>query len=187
MPREVKSRWTRRTPPTVGFRLDREERLATERAEREQIQRASVAFLRSLAGTPRSLRGLVERVESYGAFVVGSWGKGLVHISRMHRRHVRDAREIVELGQLVTVWVVEVDAKDRAALTMIGPGPTDPIASRPPLLAPPARRETSEPSEAVEAKAEEMTFPQEARAGKKPIRSFKELSSFLRQRDRPPR
>ncbi len=69
------------------------------------------------------LSGTVRNVIDFGAFVdIGVHQDGLVHISRLAGRFVRHPSEIVKVGDIVTVWVVEVDvAKKRIALTMVEP------------------------------------------------------------------
>jgi len=66
------------------------------------------------------LEGVVTNVTAFGAFVdVGVHQDGLVHISALSRKFVRDAREVVKAGDLVRVKVVEVDLeRRRIALTM---------------------------------------------------------------------
>ena len=70
------------------------------------------------------LRGTVRNVIDFGAFVdIGVHQDGLVHISRMARRFVRHPSEVVKVGDIVDVWVVDVDKqKKRIALSMVGPG-----------------------------------------------------------------
>ena len=56
------------------------------------------------------LQGTVTNVTNFGAFVdVGVHQDGLVHISEMADRFVRDPRELVRVGQVVTVTVLSVD------------------------------------------------------------------------------
>jgi uncharacterized protein len=66
------------------------------------------------------LEGVVTNVANFGAFVdVGVHQDGLVHISALSSKFVRDPREVVKAGQLVRVKVLEVDAqRQRVALTM---------------------------------------------------------------------
>lgn len=60
------------------------------------------------------LPGIVTNVTRFGAFVdVGVHQDGLVHISRLADRYVRDPSEVVKVNQQVTVTVVEVDLKRR--------------------------------------------------------------------------
>ena len=66
------------------------------------------------------LEGVVTNVTNFGAFVdIGVHQDGLVHISALADRFVRDPREIVKAGDVVRVKVVEIDlARRRIALTM---------------------------------------------------------------------
>ena len=67
------------------------------------------------------LTGTVRNVIDFGAFVdIGVHQDGLVHISRMADRFIRHPSEVVRVGDVVKVWVVEVDErKKRIALTMV--------------------------------------------------------------------
>jgi uncharacterized protein len=71
------------------------------------------------------LPGIVTNVTAFGAFVdVGVHQDGLVHISQLADRFVRDPNEVVRLHQPVRVTVLEVDrARKRIALSMRSPGP----------------------------------------------------------------
>jgi uncharacterized protein len=66
------------------------------------------------------LEGVVTNVTNFGAFVdIGVHQDGLVHISAMSEKFVRDPREVVKAGDIVKVKVLEVDlARRRVALTM---------------------------------------------------------------------
>jgi len=66
------------------------------------------------------LEGTVTNVAAFGAFVdLGVHQDGLVHVSQLADRFVRDAREVVKTGAIVKVRVLEVDvARKRIALTM---------------------------------------------------------------------
>jgi uncharacterized protein len=72
------------------------------------------------------LEGVVTNVTSFGAFVdIGVHRDGLVHISRLADRFVRDPRDVVKAGQVVRVKVLEVDgAAERISLTMKLEDPT---------------------------------------------------------------
>ncbi|MEO1148049.1 MAG: Tex family protein [Cyanobacteria bacterium J06638_22] len=67
-----------------------------------------------------TLEGVVTNVANFGAFVdLGVHQDGLVHISQLADRFVRDPKEIVKVGQVVTVRVLEVDEKrKRIGLSM---------------------------------------------------------------------
>ena len=66
------------------------------------------------------LPGIVTNVTAFGAFVdVGVHQDGLVHVSQLADHFIRDAAEVVKVGQKVQVTVVEVDLKrNRIALSM---------------------------------------------------------------------
>ncbi|MEN1971672.1 Tex family protein [Luteimonas sp. MJ204] len=65
------------------------------------------------------LEGVVSNVAAFGAFVdIGVHQDGLVHISALSDRYVKDPREVVKAGDIVKVKVLEVDvARKRIALT----------------------------------------------------------------------
>lgn len=66
------------------------------------------------------LPGIVTNITAFGAFVdIGVKQDGLVHVSQMANRFIKDPNEVVKLQQHVTVKVVEVDlARKRIALSM---------------------------------------------------------------------
>ncbi len=66
------------------------------------------------------LEGVVTNVANFGAFVdIGVHQDGLVHVSQLADRFVKDPRDVVKAGDIVTVRVVEVDLpRRRIALTM---------------------------------------------------------------------
>ena len=90
------------------------------------------------------LPGIVTNVTAFGAFVdVGVHQDGLVHVSQLADHFIRDASEVVKVGQKVHVTVVEVDLKrNRIALSMkanpdlenrrSAPGERSAPANRPP-------------------------------------------------------
>jgi uncharacterized protein len=66
------------------------------------------------------LEGVVTNVTAFGAFVdVGVHQDGLVHISQLAQKYVRDPNEVVKVGDRVTTKVLTVDTeRKRIALTM---------------------------------------------------------------------
>ncbi|KAF1026677.1 MAG: Protein YhgF [Burkholderia plantarii] len=66
------------------------------------------------------LEGVVTNVAAFGAFVdIGVHQDGLVHVSAMSTKFIKDPHEVVKAGQVVKVKVLEVDVKrQRIALTM---------------------------------------------------------------------
>ncbi len=117
------------------------------------------------------LEGVVTNVTNFGAFVdIGVHQDGLVHISAMSDRFIKDPHEVVKTGQVVKVRVVEVDAeRKRIALSMksgsgasAAPGPgmganrgsTSPAPShgaQPRSAAPPSRKPDAEGESALAA------------------------------------
>ncbi|WP_420842549.1 Tex family protein [Fervidibacillus halotolerans] len=67
------------------------------------------------------LEGTVRNVVDFGAFVdIGVKQDGLVHISKMSRQFVKHPLDIVSVGEIVTVWVEDVDVKKgRISLSMV--------------------------------------------------------------------
>jgi protein Tex len=66
------------------------------------------------------LEGVITNVAAFGAFVdIGVHQDGLVHISALAEKYVKDPRDVVKAGDVVKVKVMEVDEKrKRIALTM---------------------------------------------------------------------
>lgn len=66
------------------------------------------------------LEGTVTNVAAFGAFVdIGVHQDGLVHVSQLADRFVKDAHEVVKVGEVVRVRVLEIDVKrKRIALSM---------------------------------------------------------------------
>ncbi|MEO1093648.1 MAG: Tex family protein [Cyanobacteria bacterium J06638_28] len=79
-----------------------------------------------------TLEGIVTNVANFGAFVdVGVHQDGLVHVSQLANHFVRDPKQVVKVGQVVTVRVLEVDeGLKRISLSMRSPD-EQPPASRP--------------------------------------------------------
>jgi uncharacterized protein len=69
------------------------------------------------------LEGTVRNVVDFGAFIdIGVKQDGLVHISKLTNRYVKHPLDVISVGDLVNVWVEDVDMKKgRVALTMIPP------------------------------------------------------------------
>lgn len=69
------------------------------------------------------LEGTVRNVVDFGAFVdIGVKHDGLVHVSKMAHRFVRDPKTVVAIGDIVEVWIESVDlARERIQLSMVGP------------------------------------------------------------------
>ena len=83
------------------------------------LLRADVMEIQDLKPGMR-LSGTVRNVTDFGAFVdIGVHHDGLVHTSRMADRYIRHPSEVVSVGDIVQVVVLEVDAKkQRISLSM---------------------------------------------------------------------
>jgi len=70
----------------------------------------------------QELKGTVRNVIDFGAFVdIGVHEDGLVHISQITNRYIKHPLEVLNVGDIVTVWVIDVDiARKRIGLTMKG-------------------------------------------------------------------
>ena len=69
------------------------------------------------------LQGTVRNVTSFGAFVdIGLHEDGLVHVSKMSTKRVKHPSDVVSVGDIVTVWVYNIDQeKQKVQLTMVNP------------------------------------------------------------------
>ncbi len=156
------------------------------------------------------LAGTVLNVVDFGAFVdIGLKDTGLVHISRLANRFVGDPHEVVEVGDILQVWVHEIDKdRRRVALTAVEPGTESPPPRREKRGARPAgdrrpRRKKSEQSKggssskrvkppkykATKQRRERKPKPvkpitKAMKEGSEPMRSFSDLMQFFEE-DKP--
>jgi uncharacterized protein len=97
------------------------------------------------------LEGTVSNVAQFGAFVdLGVHQDGLVHVSELAHRFVKDPAEVVKVGERVKVKVLKVDAERRriglsikqasAPPTAVAPAPRKPDGPRPPQKGPPPQK-----------------------------------------------
>lgn len=86
------------------------------------ILRSDVLHLEDLR-PGMELQGTVRNVVDFGAFVdCGVKEDGLVHTSRMSKKYIKHPSEVVSVGDIIKVWVVNVDLKrGRVELSMVGP------------------------------------------------------------------
>ena len=105
-----------------------------------------------------TLEGVVSNVAAFGAFVdIGVHQDGLVHVSELSDRFVRDPREVVKVGDIVRVRVLDVDvARKRISLSMrsrekTGKTGTQVADKRPNANARPINRLPKSPSGAMAA------------------------------------
>ena len=67
------------------------------------------------------LKGTVRNVASFGAFVdIGLHDDGLLHISKMSKTYVKDPKEIVNVGDIITVYVSDINKeKEKIQLSLL--------------------------------------------------------------------
>ncbi|MFP4077888.1 MAG: helix-hairpin-helix domain-containing protein, partial [Candidatus Izemoplasmataceae bacterium] len=88
----------------------------------EPILKSDVLSLEDLKPGMK-LKGTVRNVVDFGAFVdCGVKEDGLVHISKLAKRYVKNPMDIVQVGDVVDVWVENVDIdRGRLQLSMVDP------------------------------------------------------------------
>ncbi|HEY9790518.1 MAG TPA: Tex family protein [Candidatus Obscuribacterales bacterium] len=112
--------------PTVGLPTLQDILSELAKPGRDPRQKLEQVQFAEGVNTPEDLRpgmkldGIVTNVTAFGAFVdIGVHQDGLVHISQLANRFVKDPHEVVKVGQKVHVAVMDVDlARNRIALTM---------------------------------------------------------------------
>lgn len=69
------------------------------------------------------LNGTVRNVVDFGAFVdIGVKQDGLVHISKLSKKFVKNPMDIISVGDVVEVWILDIDEnKGKVSLTMVDP------------------------------------------------------------------
>ena len=76
------------------------------------------------------LEGVVTNVAAFGAFIdIGVHQDGLVHVSALADKFVKDPHEVVKAGQVVKVKVLEVDVKRRRIGLTMKLNDSSPVAS----------------------------------------------------------
>ncbi|MEX1223819.1 MAG: S1 RNA-binding domain-containing protein, partial [Pirellulales bacterium] len=149
------------------------------------------------------LTGTVLNVVDFGAFVdIGLHDSGLVHISQVANRFVKDPHEVLAVGDIVTVWVMEIDkSRRRVGLTMIPPGtpkPEKPQRKKPsrrdvageaagrPKRRGSGRKPRKEQRGGGEKPRPKRPLPpitEEMARGEEPLRSFGDLLQFMHRKE----
>ncbi|MCA9121353.1 MAG: RNA-binding transcriptional accessory protein [Planctomycetales bacterium] len=146
------------------------------------------------------LTGTVLNVVDFGAFVdIGISDTSLIHISRLADRYVRDPHEVVSIGDVLQVWVLEVDReRRRVALTAIPPqGGEDRQQSANEVQAPARKRKVAKQKHtppksgprapkfkqavrraAAVARQPAKPITQQMVQGKEPMRTFSDLFQY---------
>lgn len=89
------------------------------REQLESFEFGNVKDMKDLS-TNMVLPGIVTNITAFGCFVdIGVHQDGLVHLSNMANRFIKDPNEVVKVHQKVVVKIIEIDiARKRIALTM---------------------------------------------------------------------
>ena len=158
------------------------------------IFRSSITRIETLK-PDMQLSGAVLNVVDFGAFVdIGIKESGLVHISQLADRYISDPREVVQVGDILRVWVVSIDQqKRRVSLTAIPPGTkrtpkggSGGSAQRRPRRKPDHSRPPRQKGHRSEARSRPKRKPKvpdrpitDAMAeGREPMRTFGDLAQF---------
>ncbi|HPD17732.1 MAG TPA: Tex-like N-terminal domain-containing protein [Planctomycetota bacterium] len=127
-----------------------------------------------------ALEGTVTNVTAFGAFVdIGLPEDGLVHVSHLSRRYVKDPSQVVAVGRVVSVKVLSVDLERRRIALSIKdalpppPPKRKPRAAKPPTEKKPEQRQERRPERKPERKPQKAPAapaPPKAPAEQKPKR-----------------
>lgn len=94
------------------------------------------------------LEGVITNVTAFGAFVdIGVHQDGLVHLSNMANEFIKDPADVVKAGDIVRVWVLDVDIqRKRIGLSMVGPQAGQVAAQAKTAKAPKHKKQHSRPA-----------------------------------------
>ena len=69
------------------------------------------------------LNGTVRNVVDFGAFVdIGGRRVGIIHISKLSKKFVKNPMDMISVGDIVEVWILDIDEnKGKVSLTMVDP------------------------------------------------------------------
>ena len=148
------------------------------------------------------LAGTVLNVVDFGAFVdIGLHDSGLIHVSRLANRYISDPHEVVSVGDVVNVWVVDVDKqRRRVSLTAIKPGTERPASPkkqqrteqgkqqpRPPRKPQATRKGKKDIKRPRQRKPPKPVVPitEDMAKGREPMRTFGDLKQFYEKKKTP--
>lgn len=104
----------------VKIDIDQSGAVSVASSDAEMIQKAieMIQLLVKEVELNEVYEGTVKRIEKFGAFVELLPGKdGLLHISEIEHRRLNNVEEVLNLGDKVTVKVIEIDDKDRVSVS----------------------------------------------------------------------
>ena len=106
----------------VKIDIDEDGRVAICGVEQEGINKA-IQIIKSIVEPVEAgaiYEGKVVRIMNFGAFVQIAPNKdGLIHISKLSKKRVEKVEDVVEIGDIVIVKVLEVDKQGRINLTLM--------------------------------------------------------------------
>jgi uncharacterized protein len=149
------------------------------------------------------IRGRVVNVVDFGTFVdIGLGESSLVHVSQLSKRYINDPHEVVAIGDLLKLWVTDVDkSRRRIHLTAIDPSPRpprkrpersgeqkqtnrgrEPQSKRHEKPRPVQSRRDNKKFQRKPAKPKPVTpITKEMQEGREPMRSFSDLQQFFKK------
>ncbi len=98
----------------------------------EQVREEKKRFIDSLA-IGKVVEGTVTRILPYGAFVEIGPIEGLLHISEMSYKRIKDPKDVVQIGQKLKVMIIDVDKdKEKVSLSLkqVVPDPWEDIENK---------------------------------------------------------
>lgn len=95
-----------------------------EGSKKKQVRQIPRQKIVKVLSVGMEVTGKVKRTSEFGAFVdIGVGRDGLLHISEMDTKRVAKVTDKVKEGDVITVWIKQLDReKNRISLTMIPPG-----------------------------------------------------------------
>ena len=121
------------TVKVIEINRKRKRLILSERAARKQVREARKAELLDTLRAGEVRRGVVSSLADFGAFVNLGGADGLVHLSELSWNRSAKPREVLDVGQEVEVYVLNVDQeKKRIALSLkrLEPEPWSTVESR---------------------------------------------------------
>jgi small subunit ribosomal protein S1 len=99
--------------PLKVIQIDRDRRrlILSERLAREQLNAQAMERLLNELIEGQVCRGVVSQLRKFGAFVDLGGAKGLIHISELSWRRIQHPNEVVQVGDEIEVYVLNLDHK----------------------------------------------------------------------------
>ncbi len=107
----------------TDINIDEEGTVTITGIKKENVERAAhmIETMTREVEVGEEFEGEVKRILPFGAFVEILPGKeGMVHVSKMGAGFVKNPADVVQIGQVVTVKVIQIDPQGRVNLQMIG-------------------------------------------------------------------